>query len=345
MDINEFDYKLDKRLIAQYPLKDRASSKMMVVYRSTANIKHALFKQLPDYVSNEYIIVLNDTKVFPARLFAKDENGVMFELLLIKEIELGCWEIMIRPFKKLKPDSLLYFEDNLHTAKVKMSKESRRPVIEFNPKNDLWELINQYGKPPLPPYIKRKIDEYSDIDRERYQTVYAEKIGSIAAPTAGFHFTPEIMNALCEKNIEFVKITLHVGPATFTPIRTNSIYEHKMEPESIEITPEAFIKIKQAKKMGKKILAIGTTTTRALESIDFNQDIDAIIKTDTNLFIYPGYKFKIIDALLTNFHLPKSTLLLLVSAFATKELIFHAYNEAIKHKYRFYSFGDCMLIL
>lgn len=345
MNINEFNYILDKKLIAQHPAKGRAASKMMVLYKSNSKIIHSHFYEFPDFISDNYVIVMNDSKVFPARLYAKDQNNNQIELLLTKEIKDGIWEVMARPMKKLKLTSILYFGDNVHYANIKSFDILKRPIIEFFPKNNLWDFINNYGKPPLPPYIKRKINEYSPLDQERYQTIYAEKIGSIAAPTAGFHFTQEILDELTKKNIELIKITLHVGPATFSPIRTASIHNHKMEPEYFEISVESFYKIKKAKKKGKQILAIGTTSTRALESIDLNKDIDSPIKTYTDLFIYPSYHFKIVDALLTNLHLPKSTLLLLVCAFTSKQLILSAYNEAITHKYRFYSFGDCMLIL
>ncbi len=345
MEINDFNYNLDKRLIAQHPPKDRSSSKMMVLNRKNETIAHSYFNQITHYISNEYLIVINDSKVFPARLFGKDENNNQYELLLTKEKDLGVWEAMIHPLKKLKSTKIIYFEDNIHKAYIKLNKDYSRPTLNFSPKDDFWDFIYKYGKPPLPPYIKRKINEYSSLDTERYQTIYAEKIGSIAAPTAGFHFTQETINNLITKGIEFVKITLHVGPATFTPIRTSSILNHKMEPEYIEITLDSFYKIKNAKKYNMKILAIGTTTTRALESISFERDIDNDIKTSTDLFIYPGYKFKTVDALLTNFHLPKSTLLLLVCAFSSKNFIFKAYQEAIANEYKFYSFGDCMLIL
>lgn len=345
MDINEFDYKLDKKLIAQHPAKDRAASKMMVLYKSNSNMIHSHFYEFPDFLSDNYVIVMNDSKVFPARLYAKNQNNNQVELLLTKEIKDSVWEVIAYPMKKLNSIATLYFEDNIHYAHIKSFNINKRAIIEFFPKDNIWDFIGTYGKPPLPPYIKRKINEYSYSDRERYQTIYADKIGSIAAPTAGFHFTPEILNKLIQKNIDLIKITLHVGPATFIPIRTPSILNHKMEAEYIEITVESFYKIKKAKKEGKQILAIGTTSARTLESIDFNKDIDSPIKTYTDLFIYPGYNFKIVNALLTNFHLPKSTLLLLVCAFASKQLIFSAYNEAIKYKYRFYSFGDCMLIL
>ena len=345
MLIDEFDYVLDKKLIAQHPYQERHKSRMMVLSKQKEEIIHSFFFNITEYINSRYVVVFNDTKVFPARFYAHTDNNKLIEILLVKELSEGVWEILAKPLDKLRKCKLLYFSDNIHTASLIKYEYGSRPIIEFLPKNDLWQFIEKYGKTPLPPYIKRLPDEINQDDIYRYQTVYAKTIGSIAAPTAGFHFTPEILANLHQKDIQIISLTLHVGPATFQPLRVNKIEDHHMEPEYYEISCESFYAIKNAKASGKKILAIGTTSTRTLESIDFSKDIEQPIQGSTNLFIYPGFQFKVADALLTNFHLPRSTLLLLVCAFATKAKIFHAYKAAIENHYRFYSYGDCMLIL
>jgi len=343
MNINEFDYILDKKLIAQFPSGDRTQSRMMILSRLNNEIIHSHFHTITEFIDSSYVMVLNDTKVFPARLYALNEEKKIIELLLVKELSEGVWEVLAKPKKTLQKSKILYFSDGIHTAYL-LDAYTARPVIQFTPNNDIVEFVEQYGKPPLPPYIKRAPDEFDENDINRYQTVYAKNKGSIAAPTAGFHFTPEILQALKDKGVQIVYITLHVGPGTFQTIRVSTLEDHTMEPEYYEISPEAFRTIKKAKDAGKKILAVGTTSTRTLEAVNFSYNIDKPLRNWTNLFIYPGYQFKMVDALLTNFHLPKSTLLLLACAFATKEKIYRAYQEAIAANYRFFSYGDCMLI-
>lgn len=346
-DLTEFDYPFDKKFIAQKPLPERDKSKMMVLYRKDNKIIHSYFYQFPYFIDDSYILVLNNSKVFPAKLIAFSQDKMPIDILLIKEVSPGCWEVLAKPLKRLRKCKIIKFADNDHIAKVHyngMASDSK-PILEFSPKENFFDFLNKYGKPPIPPYIKRKIDEDTDLDKERYQTIYATELGSIAAPTAGFHFTQEILNTLSSKGIEIHYITLHVGIGTFKPIRCKEVEKHNMEPEYFEIKSDTLQAIKKAKREGKKILAVGTTTTRALESMDLSNPLEKDIRNWTNLFIYPGHNFKIVDALLTNFHLPKSTLLVLVSAFAGKDFILKAYQEAMKNNYRFYSYGDCMLIL
>ncbi len=347
MNIEEFDYFLDKKFIAQQPLEQRDKSKMMVLFKKEDKIVHSFFYKITDFIDEKYVIVLNNTKVFPARLIGLTEDNKPIDILLVRELKRGIWEVLAKPQKRLKKCKVIKFGDNCHLAKVHHDFDEKqnvkKSILEFEYEENFFDFLEKYGKAPLPPYIKRKSDD--DFDKERYQTIFAEVVGSIAAPTAGFHFTKEVLNYILEKGIKIYFITHHVGIGTFKPIRCKEVEKHNMEAEYFEISPETLQAIIRAKKKGKKILAVGTTTTRALESIDLSKPIDRGIKDWTNLFIYPGYNFKIVDALLTNFHLPKSTLLLLVCAFAGKEKIFNAYQEAIRNNYRFYSYGDCMLIL
>jgi len=347
MNLEEFNYLLDKKFIAQQPLAQRDKSKMMVLFKKENKIVHSFFYKITDFINEKYVIVLNNTKVFPAKLIGLTEDNKPIDILLVKELKKGTWEVLAKPQKRLKKCKVIKFSNNCHLARVLYDLDEKQNIkkciLEFEHEENFFDFLEKYGKPPLPPYIKREGD--NELDKERYQTIFAKEVGSIAAPTAGFHFTQETLNSILQKGIKIYFITLHVGIGTFKPIRCKEVEKHNMEPEYFEINLETLQAIIKAKEEGKKILAVGTTTTRALESIDLSKPLDKGIKDWTNLFIYPGYNFKIVDALLTNFHLPKSTLLLLVCAFAGKEKIFNAYQEAIKNNYRFYSYGDCMLIL
>ncbi|MFQ6082043.1 MAG: tRNA preQ1(34) S-adenosylmethionine ribosyltransferase-isomerase QueA [Candidatus Aminicenantia bacterium] len=351
MEISLFDYFLPKELIAQFPLKNRAQSKLMVVIRKEQKIYHSWFRKFPQYLKKNDLLVVNNSKVIPAKLIGSI-NGSLITCLLVKEIKDGVWEILTKPARKVKIGSKIIF-NNFLEGEIIDTKPWGKRIINFWEKNqEILKKIKKIGYAPLPPYIKRTLEErnYKEVDLKRYQTVYAKKNGSIAAPTAGLHFTSEILREIKEKGIEILEITLHIGEATFQPIRVNEVEKHKMEEEKYHISPAVAHKINQAKKDSRRIVAVGTTTVRTLESAYQNGKIQSGF-FPTNLFIYPGYNFKVVDALLTNFHLPKSTLLMLVSAFASWNnqingvtLIKKAYQEAINNKYRFYSYGDCMLI-
>ncbi len=341
MKLKDFDYPLPEELIAYYPAEKRELSKMMVLYKEEKRIEHRIFKEIVNILDENYVLVLNDTKVIPARLLGKKETGAKIEVFLTKEIDEDVWECLTKPAKRLKEKSKILFPGNLQGEVIKVKKGGKR-IIAFYPTGKLKEALQVIGQIPLPPYIKRPPKK---IDYERYQTVFAKKEGSVAAPTAGLHFTEDILRALKDKGVIICYITLHVGPGTFKPVTVEDITKYKMEEEYFEISEETAKIINSAKIEGKKILACGTTVTRALESAATKKGTVRSLSGWTSLFIYPGYKFKIINALLTNFHLPKSTLLMLVCAFAGRDFIMRAYHEAIRKKYRFYSYGDCMLII
>ncbi len=310
---------------------------MMVLHRDTKRIEHRVFREIAHILDDSYVLVLNNTRVIPARLKGRKETGAKVELLLVRRVDEDQWECMVRPAKRLKKGAKVLLDSSL-TGTIEEELEEGRRIVRFQPPGELDKRLNQIGEVPLPPYIEREATPY---DRERYQTVFALKNGSVAAPTAGLHFTEDTLRRLKDRGVEILYVTLHVGPGTFKPVKTEHVEEHRMDAEYYEIPEDVVDRLLSAKAEGKKILACGTTVVRTLES--FAQT--GKTRGWTDLFIYPGYNFRMVDALLTNFHLPKSTLIMLVCAFAGKDFIMEAYNEAIKRRYRFYSYGDCMLIL
>ena len=343
MLISEFDYVLPEKLIAQNPLEKRESSRMLAVNRSENRFIDDVFFKLPNYLKKGDVLVLNNTKVFPARLFGTSKTGAKVEVFLVREIENQVWETLAKPARRLKVGKKITFGENL-SAEVLDRTEENRLVVKFESNGKFEEILERVGNVPLPPYIKRG-EGVSDTDKSRYQTVFAKQRGAIAAPTAGLHFTPEILVEIENLGAEIAEITLHVGYGTFEPVRVNDLSEHQVMAESGEISPDTAEIINCAKSENRRIIAVGTTTTRALESnADENKRIAAGNFT-ANLTITPGYQFKIIDGLLTNFHLPQSSLLVLVSTFAGYDLTMNAYRHAVESIYRFYSYGDCMLIL
>lgn len=343
MLISEFDYQLPDELIAQEPLEKRENSRMLLINRDSQIWQDKHFFDFPDFLRKDDVIVLNNTKVFPARLLGESETGAKVEIFLVKELETGVWETLARPARRLKIGKKVLFGSKL-TAEILEKTEEGRCVVRFTADGNFDEILDKIGKTPLPPYIKREKDAI-DKDRERYQTVFAHERGAIAAPTAGLHFTPEILQKIENIGVVVTKITLHVGYGTFEPVRVSDLSQHSVMPEQCEISTETAQILQQAKAENRRIIAIGTTTTRALESsVSENGEISAG-KHLANLTIIPGYKFRVIDGLLTNFHLPQSSLLVLVSTFAGHEFIMKAYNHAVASCYRFYSYGDCMLIL
>jgi len=343
MKVSDFDYELPKELIAKFPVEPRDSSRLMVLHRNTGEIEHRIFRDIVEYLKPGDVLVINDTKVIPARLFGKLETGGKVELLLVRQPGLGIWEVMAKPARKLKEGKRIYFDEELEAIVKGYGGEGRR-IVEFILKSnkDFMEKLEEIGHIPLPPYIER---EEKPEDREKYQTVFARKEGAVAAPTAGLHFTEELLQKLKDKGIIIKNITLHVGPGTFKPVKVENVEEHQMDYETYHVPEDTAAEINRAKEEGRRVIAVGTTVTRTLESA---AEKDGKVKSgegSTNLFIYPGYRFKVIDALITNFHLPRSTLLMLVSAFAGRERILNAYREAVKKGYRFYSYGDAMFIL
>ena len=344
MKVSLFDYHLPEELIAQYPLSKRDESRLMVLNRSTKDIQHATFAQLPEFLSPGDLMVLNNTKVIPARLIGrKERTDSKVEILLLSPCKReGLWEALIKRSIRIRPGTRVIFGDGRLVAKVLDKTEAQGRLIQFEHNGDLRGLLKEIGRPPLPPYIKR---EAEDSDRERYQTIYAKENGAVAAPTAGLHFTKALFARMKTKNIKTVELTLHVGLGTFQPVRVENVEEHDLHAESLEVTSEVARQINETKTSGGKIVAVGTTAVRALESSVDDSDHVLPRSGSTNVFIYPGYKFRVVDALVTNFHLPRSTLLMLVSAFAGREFVMEAYREAVKKRYRFYSYGDAMLIL
>ncbi|WP_138159088.1 tRNA preQ1(34) S-adenosylmethionine ribosyltransferase-isomerase QueA [Peptoniphilus catoniae] len=339
MKTEDFYYDLPERLIAQHPLKDRSSSRLLLVDKKNGSMEDKHFYDIIDYLNKGDVLVLNDTKVMPARIFGhrkgKEES---IEVLLLKQNEDDIWECLTKPGKKTKIDSEIIFSDRLSGKVVDLSDDGSR-FIKFNYEGIFHEILDELGEMPLPPYIKEKLE-----DKDRYQTVYSKEEGSAAAPTAGLHFTKELLNEIKAKGVELAYITLHIGLGTFRPVKVEDVENHKMHSEFYIINKEAADKINKAKKNGNRVIAVGTTSVRTIESV---AEDDGSIKEKsgwTDIFIYPGFKFRTIDALITNFHLPESTLLMLVSAFSSKELMFKAYSEAIKKEYRFFSFGDAMFI-
>ena len=343
MRIDEFDYELPEELIAQRPAEKRDASRMLVVDRAKNKFTDHVFSDLSSFLRPGDLVVLNNTKVFPARLYGQTETGAGVEIFLVSELADGKWEVLAKPGRRLKTDKRIIFSDRL-TADVIEKNEDGRVVLKFDADGQFNELIDELGRTPLPPYIKREKTDI-DADRERYQTVYAKNRGAIAAPTAGLHFTPKVLEKLKTKNIDIAEITLHVGYGTFEPVRVDDLSDHKVLGEKYELDESTVAKLNAAKKDVRRIIAIGTTTTRALESnLNMFESFTAG-RNVADLTITPGYSFRAVDALLTNFHLPKSSLLVLTSVFGGHEPIMNAYRHAVAEKYRFYSYGDCMLII
>ena len=342
LKLSEFNYSLPKELIAQQPLKERDKSRLLILNRRDKSLREANFKDIIIFLREGDVLVLNDTKVIPARFFARRKTGAKLEVLLLKEKKEALWEALIRPARRLKIGEFILLGEEKFQVQVLKRTEKGTHLVRF-PSPCVRELLEKYGKIPLPLYIRKEIDPC------RYQTIYAKKEGAVASPTAGLHFTKELLKEIALKGIEIVYVTLHCGLATFRPLKTENIEEHKMDTEFYEIKKEAAGVINKAKKEKRRIIAVGTTVVRTLEAASFinKEGIGGVIpKTEeTDLYIYPGYKFKIIDCLITNFHLPSSTNLILVNAFAGIEFIRQAYKYAIERKFRFYSFGDAMLIL
>lgn len=343
MKLSQFDYQLPKRLIAQKPAIPRDSSKLLVLNREDESIEHKIFYQIDRYLKRGDVIVLNNSKVIPARLLGNKETGGAIEVLLLNKIEDGIWEILVN--KKVKVGDKIFFGRDFFGEIIKLPAKSEKWQLKFNCGGDEFNKnLNKFGAMPLPPYIKR--NKFDKQVKKQYQTVFASplKAGSVAAPTAGFHFTKRLIKKLKNNGVKFLYITLHVGLGTFAPVRENNIEKHQMHAEYAEVDQKTLTQLKKAKKEGKRIIAVGTTSTRALESVIITPH-HKFFKGWIDLYIYPGYKFKFVDAIITNFHLPKTTLLMLVSAFAGTSLIKKAYRQAIKNNYRFYSFGDAMLII
>ena len=345
-NLSNFDFDLPSDLIAQKPLPERDQSRLLVVNRKKGTLSHDIFPNLSRHLIVPPLMVFNNTQVIPAKIFANlEHNGKLVELILIRKISSGIWEVLMKG--KMKPGTKLNFQGSLLVGYF-IKRNAERAVIEFSSQQILDDYLKNYGRMPLPPYIHRKKGDPSIIqqqDKIRYQTVFASQSGAIAAPTAGLHFTKTHLKNLKANNIDMAYLTLHVGPGTFKPIRTEDFSKHEMEAEIFRITPKNWNLITESKKKGQPILAVGTTSTRALEAQVFKKPIRKTRSGSTNCFIIPGWHFKNVDHLLTNFHLPKSTLYLLVSAFCGKALAKKAYNEAISRKYRFYSYGDAMLLL
>ncbi|MDK2882324.1 MAG: S-adenosylmethionine:tRNA ribosyltransferase-isomerase [Bacillota bacterium] len=339
--LEEFDYDLPPELIAQTPLERRDESRLLVFERSSGKMEHRVFHDLPNYLHPGDVLVLNDTRVLPARLIGRRmHTGGKVEVLLLRELVPGQWETLVKPGRRCPEGEELVFGGGRLTGRVLSRTEEGGRIIAFSLDGPRFlETLNEIGKVPLPPYIRRELK-----DQERYQTVYARHLGSAAAPTAGLHFTPELLKTIEEHGTSVLYLTLHVGLGTFRPVREEKIEDHRMHEEYYEVRPEVAEAINAAKKEGRRVVAVGTTVVRTLESAGRGGEVKAGAGW-TDLFIYPGFEFRIVDALVTNFHLPKSTLLMLVSAFAGREKILSAYREAIRERYRFFSFGDAMLII
>ena len=340
MKVSDFKYDLPEELIAQTPIKQRDHSKLMVLNREKQTIEHKIFKDIIDYLEPGDVLVRNNTKVLPARLYGKKETGANVEFLLLNNIEGDIWECIVRPGNKLHVGTKVIFGEGLLKANILEVMPGGTRKVQFEYQGIFNEILDQIGLMPLPPYIHEELKE-----KDRYQTVYAKYEGSAAAPTAGLHFTPELLEEIQKKGISIANVTLHVGIGTFRPVKEETVENHEMHSEHFYIKQEDADKINQAKQNGKRVIAVGTTSCRVLETIADENGMVKPTEGDTQIFIYPGYRFKCLDALVTNFHLPESTLLMLVSALAGREYIMKAYQEAVKEKYRFFSFGDAMLIL
>ena len=343
MKVSEFDFHLPEELIAQEPISPRDMSRLLVLHKREQNkeqyFEHKRFHQLTELLHKDDLLVLNQTKVMPARLLGTKETGANIELVLLKRTKGDCWECLVRPGKKLKPGTKVFFGDGELQGEILDYTDSGGRVVQFTYQGVFEEVLDRLGDMPLPPYIQKELK-----DKERYQTVYAKEQGSAAAPTAGLHFTEELFEHLKNKGVNTTFLTLHVGLGTFRPVKSENVEEHKMHSEYYSISKETAQIINQTKDMGRRVVAVGTTCIRTLETVG---DTEGRVQESTgwtDIFIYPGYKFKVVDAVITNFHLPKSSLIMLVSAFAGTEFVKEAYRVAIEEKYRFYSFGDAMLI-
>lgn len=340
MNVKDYDYDLPEELIAQDPLEDRSSSRLMVLDRQTGDVEHRHFTDILEYLHPGDCLVINNTKVIPARLFGvKEDTRAKIEVLLLKRKENDIWETLVKPGKKAKPGTKLVFGDGLLTAEVVEVVEEGNRLIQFHYDGIFEEILDQLGQMPLPPYITHQLK-----DKNRYQTVYAKYDGSAAAPTAGLHFTKELLQKVKDMGVDIAEVTLHVGLGTFRPVKVENVLDHHMHSEFYMVSQEAADKINRAKESGHRVIAVGTTSTRTLEAAADENGRLHETSGWTEIFIYPGYQFKVIDALITNFHLPQSTLVMLVSALAGREHVLHAYEIAVKERYRFFSFGDAMLI-
>ena len=339
MKVSDFTYELPEELIAQTPIKDRDMSRLMVLNRENKTIEHKIFKDIINYLEPGDCLVRNNTKVIPARIYGKKETGANVEFLLLNNIEGDIWETIVRPGNKLHVGTKVIFGDGILKAEILEVLEGGTRKVKFEYTGIFNEILDQIGLMPLPPYIHEELKE-----KDRYQTVYAKYNGSAAAPTAGLHFTDELLERIQNKGVKIANVTLHVGIGTFRPVKEETVEAHKMHSEHFYIKQEDVDKINETKKAGKRVIAVGTTSCRVLESIADENGLVKATEGDTSIFIYPGYHFKCLDALITNFHLPESTLLMLVSALAGKEFIMKAYKEAGDNKYRFFSFGDAMFI-
>lgn len=341
MNLSDFSFTLPEGLIAQEPLQERSDSRLLVLDREHRSINHKIFKDIIDYLEDGDCLVLNNTRVIPARLIGEKVNTKSkMEFLLLKRLNDDKWEVLVKPGKKAQVMSQFVFGNGLLKATVLEVIEGGNRIVQFEYEGIFEEVLDALGEMPLPPYITKQL-----VDKERYQTVYSKHKGSSAAPTAGLHFTPELMDKVLKKGINIAYVTLHVGLGTFRPVKVDNIKEHKMHSEYFWIDSDQAQVINDTKRRGKKVIAVGTTSSRVLESVGNSEGFVEESKGNTDIFIYPGYKFKVVDALITNFHLPESTLMMLVSAFADRAFILKAYQEAIDEKYRFFSFGDAMLII
>ena len=337
---SDFYYDLPEELIAQTPIKERDHSRLLVLDKKTGEIEHKHFYDIVDYFNAGDCLVINDTKVLPARLFGtKKDTGSLIEILLLKRIDDKRWETLVKPGKKARIGAEIIFKENLLSGKIVEVHEDGNRIIEFDYKGIFEEILDQLGEMPLPPYIHEKLE-----DKNRYQTIYARHPGSAAAPTAGLHFNDEVLKKLEDKGVDIARLTLHVGLGTFRPVKAEFISEHKMHSEYYELSESEADKINKAKQGSKRVISVGTTSTRTLETIGDENGFVKPQKGWTDIFIFPGYKYRVVDALITNFHLPESTLIMLVSALAGKDNIMGAYKTAVEHKYRFFSFGDAMFI-
>lgn len=342
LKVDLFDFHLPEELIAQTPLEQRDASRLMVLNKETGSVKHHMFHDLLDYVQEGDCLVLNDTRVLPARLFGtKEDTGANIEVLLLKQTQGDTWETLVKPAKRVKEGTVISFGDGRLTAVCKETSDQGGRLLEFNYEGIFYEVLEQLGEMPLPPYIKERLD-----DQERYQTVFAREQGSAAAPTAGLHFTEEMLEQLKEKGVHIAFLTLHVGLGTFRPVSVDDLEEHDMHSEFYQVSEGTAALLNSVREKGGRIISVGTTSTRTLETIATEHNGKFVASSGwTSIFIFPGYEFKAIDGMITNFHLPKSTLIMLVSALAGRENVISAYEQAVAEKYRFFSFGDAMLIL
>ncbi len=340
MDVKDFYYDLPQELIAQDPLRDRSASRLMVLDKNTGEIQHRIFKNITEYLKRGDCLVINNTKVIPARLYGvKEGTEAKVEILLLKRMENDVWETLVKPGKKCRPGARLSFGEGILTGEVIDIVEEGNRLIRFEYEGIFEEILDRLGQMPLPPYITHQLE-----DKTRYQTVYAKHDGSAAAPTAGLHFTAELLDAVRGMGVEIAEVTLHVGLGTFRPVKETDVLKHHMHSEFYRITQSEADKINRARREGHRVIAVGTTSTRTLEAAADENGFLREMSGWTEIFIYPGYRFKVVDCLITNFHLPESTLVMLVSALAGREHVLNAYKEAVKERYRFFSFGDAMLL-